>query len=234
MVQIDLDEMKQEYVRAQPLFRLKLLPPHLARVGSSMIHISPTDREPFRLSCFANHFLTNFYSLCQSLGFSPNTVMPIAYMFMGAQIQHLNFSVVYDYSSFLVERIHEGLLNLYVGDTSTPFFWYSLLMHIFLYKNADFFSEKMELRKEMNGEKLSMQAWSANLSYNKGDASFVQFDNCFASRLRARLMVNVPRIPKDLHNCLLPKGRKPNLKVCHNWGDIILYSVSTVLRVYGF
>ena len=80
--------------------------------------------------------------------------MPIAYMFMGAQIQHPNFFVVYDYASFLAERIHEGLLNLYVGDTGTPFFWYSLLMHMFLYKNVDFFLEKMELRQEMNREKL--------------------------------------------------------------------------------
>ena len=234
LVQIDLEEMKQEYAKIQPFFRSKLLPPHLVRAGSSTIHMSPTDQEPFRLNCFADHFLATFYSLCQILGFSPNTVMPIAYMFMGAQIQHPNFSVVYDYASFLAERMHEGLLNLFVGDTSVPFFWYSLLMHMFLYENVGFFSEKMELRQEVNGERLPVQAWSADMSYNKRDASYVQFDNCFASRLRARLMVNMPRIPEDLHDFLQPKARRLELKVCHNWGDIIPYPVSTILRVYGF
>ena len=157
LVQIDLEEMKQEYAKIQPFFRSKLLPPHLVRAVSSTIHMSPTDQEPFRLNCFADHFLATFYSLCQILGFSPNTVMPIAYMFMGAQIQHPNFSVVYDYASFLAERMHEGLLNLFVGDTNVPFFWYSLLMHMFLYENVSFFSEKIELRQEVNGERLPVQ-----------------------------------------------------------------------------
>ena len=47
-------------------------------------------------------------------------------------------------------------------------------------------------------------------------------------------MVNVPRIPQEGHDFLRLKERKPELRVLHNWGDIIPYPVSTVLRIYGF
>lgn len=47
-------------------------------------------------------------------------------------------------------------------------------------------------------------------------------------------MVNVPKIPEELHDFLISKGRRPELKVYHNWGDIIPYPINIVLRVYGF
>ena len=119
LVPINLEEMKEEYAKLKSLVRVKLLPPHLVKAGDSQFHISPSDQEPFRLNCFGKPFLATFYSLCQILGFSPGAVMPIAYMFMGVQIQHPNFSVTYDFASFLVERIDEGLLKLQKGDTGT-------------------------------------------------------------------------------------------------------------------
>lgn len=75
---------------------------------------------------------------------------------------------------------------------------------------------------------------AANLTCNKEITSYVKFDHCLASRLSVRLMVNVPRIPEEFNHFLRPKGRKSELKVYHNWGDIIPYPVSTILRVYGF
>jgi hypothetical protein len=45
---------------------------------------------------------------------------------------------------------------------------------------------------------------------------------------------NVPIILEDLHDFLRLKERKPKLKICHNWGDIIPYLVSTVIRVSSF
>ena len=88
------------------------------------------------------------------MGFNPGAVMPIAYMFMGVQIQHPNFYVKYDFASFLAERIHEGLSKLQKNDIETQFFWYSMLMHMFLFKNAEFFSERMKLRQSVDGERL--------------------------------------------------------------------------------
>ena len=153
LVPINLEEMK-EYAKLKSLVRVKLLPPHLVKAGDSQFHIIPIDQEPFRLNCFGKPFLATFYSLCQILGFSLGAVMPIAYMFMGVQIQHPNFSIMYDFASFLAERIDEGLSKLQKGDIGTQLFWYSMLMHMFLFRNTDFFVEKMNLRQSVNGERL--------------------------------------------------------------------------------
>lgn len=59
-------------------------------------------------------------------------------------------------------------------------------------------------------------------------ANIVRFDRHFTSKLRCLILRDDPRIPKALMD-------KPhNFIVSHNWGDIILYSVSTVIRIYGF
>lgn len=48
-----------------------------------------------------------------------------------------------------------------------------MLMHMFLFKNADFFSEKMELMKSVDGERFPVQLWATDLSCNKESASYV-------------------------------------------------------------
>lgn len=45
--------------------------------------------------------------------------------------------------------------------------------------------------------------------------------------------MNVPRVPKALHDFLRPKDRRPELGVDHNWGEVISYPAYTILRVYG-
>lgn len=107
-------------------------------------------------------------------------------------------------------------------------------MYMILYKNVDFFAKEMEFRWVVDGENMPVQIWIMEMSWDKKDSSYVRFDNYFASGLRARLIVNPPRIPVELHDFLRPMERRPYLKLEHNWGDVIPYSVSTVIRVYGF
>ena len=65
------------------------------------------------------------------------------------------------------------------------------------------------------------------------DASFVRFDRYFASKLGFLLRGDSPRIPQALLELLKPKDHAKGLLVSHNWGDIIPYNVSIVIRVYG-
>ena len=66
------------------------------------------------------------------------------------------------------------------------------------------------------------------------DASYVRFDRYFASKLRLLLRGDSPRIPQALLELVRPKDHAKGLLSSHNWGDIIPYNVSTVIRVYGF
>ena len=66
------------------------------------------------------------------------------------------------------------------------------------------------------------------------NASLLRFDRYFASKLRFLLRGDSPRIPQSLLELIRPIYHAKGLLVSHNWGDIIPYNVSTMIRVYGF
>ena len=68
------------------------------------------------------------------------------------------------------------------------------------------------------------------MTWEAKKASFVKFDRYFASKLRCLLLSENPRVPKALVSLIRPLDNPIGLKVSHNWGDIIPYSVSTVFR----
>lgn len=113
------------------------------------------------------------------------------------------------------------------------FFWYSFLMHMSFMK-ADYFGKYMELIRESNGESMPVQTWPTVISKDRDESNYILFDDNFASRLRARLVLNPQRIPTELLDFLWPKERRSDLNIEHNWGDIIPCRVCTVIRVYGF
>ena len=101
-------------------------------------------------------------------------------------------------------------------------------------RDTPFFSKGMELETTRDGEKNPMQLWSVDMTLEATDASYVRFDRCFASKLRLLLIGDSPRIPQALLELVRPKDHAQGLLVSHNWGDIIPYNVSTIIRVYGF
>lgn len=103
---------------------------------------------------------------------------------------------------------------------------------MFLYKGVTFFGKEMVLNREYKGEALPMQFWSANMTWDAEEASFVRL--YFASRLRSLLLKDNPRIPKVLLDFIRTMDIPGSLKVSHNWVDIIPYPISTMFRVYGF
>ena len=72
------------------------------------------------------------------------------------------------------------------------------------------------------------------MTWEARNASYVRFDKYFASRLKFILRGDSPRIPQSLLELIRPKDHAKALLVSHNWGDIILYNVFIVVRVYGF
>ena len=52
--------------------------------------------------------------------------------------------------------------------------------------------------------------------------------------MRCLLLSENPRVPKALVGLIRPLDNPTSLKVSHNWGDIIPYSVSTIIKIYGF
>lgn len=65
-------------------------------------------------------------------------------------------------------------------------------------------------------------------------ASFVRFDQFFASKLRSLLFRDNPRILRELIYFIRPMDNPSGLKESHNWADIIPYPISAIIRVYIF
>lgn len=116
-------------------------------------------------------------------------------MYIAIQIQHPNFTMIFDFSPYLEEKIYEGLQDVKSGVFGTHFYWYSLLMHMFLYRNADYFEGSMKIRRTIDNNEVPMHLWSMDMSRDRQEANFVRFDNNFASKLRQRFSLNPQRIP---------------------------------------
>ena len=107
-------------------------------------------------------------------------------------------------------------------------------MYICLYKGSTVIAAEMKLTKESDGVEMAIQLWNSNITLEASRASYVHFDKFFASKLRGLLVQDNPRIPPLLLQIIMPKECPIGLLVSHNWVDIIPYSISTVIRVYGF
>lgn len=160
--------------------------------------------------------------------------MPTHYMLMIAQILNPSPAITFDYAPYLTDAIHVGIIWIKNGKIDKLFGWYSLLMHMFLFKGADYFAKEMDLVKVKDKEEMLVQLWSTVLSWDREDASYIKFDRCFVSKTRFLLCTENPRIPKALLEFLTPKEFVEGIKIVHNWGDMYLYPVSIVFQSIWF
>ena len=91
-----------------------------------------------------------------------------------------------------------------------------MLMYICLYKRVTFFSKENKLELERDGEKIPMQLWSADMTWEVTNARFFIFDRYFASKLRMLLVRDSPRIHQPLQELIRSKGHAKGLMVSHN------------------
>ena len=128
--------------------------------------------------------------------------------------------VVFYFETYLAEEIHVGLVGIAKGKVEKTFGHYSLLMHMFLFKGVTYFGKEMELKREQDGVALLVQLWSADMTWDVDNASFVRFDSYFSSKMRCLISKDNHRIPKALMDLIRPMDNPHDLKVSHNWGDI--------------
>ena len=57
-----------------------------------------------------------------------------------------------------------------------------MLMYICQRKGVFAFSKEIKLELEKDGEKLLVQLWNAEMTWEVNDASFVRFDRLFSSK----------------------------------------------------
>ena len=114
--------------------------------------------------------------------------MPGYLVIMMAQILQYGMTSIFYFATYLLEKKHYGLIRIAKGEMDKPFYWYSILMYICLYKGMAVIGRDMNLTKESEGVKMPMQLWNADVTFKVLGASYVHFDKFFASRLRGLLV----------------------------------------------
>ena len=71
---------------------------------------------------------------------------------------------IFYFSTYLVEEIHDGLIDINKVKVVKPLCWYSMLIYMCLRKDVTFFAKEMKLELEKDGEKLPVQLWSTNMT----------------------------------------------------------------------
>ena len=135
---------------------------------------------------------------------------------MMAQILQYGLTFIFDFSTYLTEQIHHCLIRIAKGELDKPFYWYSILMYICLYKGSVVLGRDMKLVKESDGVAMLIQLWNADITSEASGASYVHFDKFFASKLRGLLVQNNLRIPLLLLQLIRPKEYPTGLLVSHN------------------
>ena len=117
----------------------------------------------------------------------PNRV-PRYLVIMMAQIFQYGMTSIFDFSTYLAEQIHYGLIRIAKGELDKPFYWYSILMYICLYKGSTMIGRDMKLMKELEEVKMPVKLWNVDVTFEVSGASYVHFDKFCAAKLRALLV----------------------------------------------
>ena len=142
---------------------------------------------------------------------------------------------VNDYVSHILDVMKENIARARSGDMKEfTFPYYSLLMHLILYRNVGYISpDFIEQNSDMYGA-MPVQLWTRvwDSSFHSSDS--ISFFNNFNSVIMKMLDPGYFKAPEILKSLLRPSLLPEGKRLDHNWGDIFLFPTFSVMRVYGF
>lgn len=150
---IDLNGLEKEYMSKKNSIGQGALKVHIGKIRT-LPAITTSSREPFQRAYFNTRAVEIHRTLYRVFGRDEEKLMPMDFMYMVAHISSFDLDIIFDFSSYLAEEIHDGLIGIAKGKVEKTFGHYSLLMHMFLFKGATYFGKEMELNREENGEPL--------------------------------------------------------------------------------
>ena len=184
---IDLSQLQSAY-KAQALYlRAGPLKEHFVKIGGLCLVTSAT-LEPLKKKFFNPRAQALYISLCKILGVVETDHVPGYLVMMMAQILQYGLTSIFYFATYLAEQIHHGLIRIAKGELDKPFYWYSILMYICLYKGSAVLGRDMKLVKESYEVVMPIQLWNADITSEALGASYVHFDKFFASKLRGLLV----------------------------------------------
>lgn len=138
---INFETLGQVYNAQRDHLKNGHLKEFFAKIGGLTI-VGPSTMELFSLNLFTLRDKGMYWSLCQIFREDTETTMSTHYMLMIAKILKPSLVVTFDFAPYLTNAIHEGLIGIKSAKVERSLRWYSLLMHMFLFKGAEYFLMK--------------------------------------------------------------------------------------------
>jgi hypothetical protein len=132
---IDLTKIKADYAKREHLIKKYEMPKFMPRVDRKLVKIPDNFKPPFDLSVFHHYVKCTAYGVSRVLGLDGDSTVSEEILMIAMNIQHPEVNTDYDYVGYIVEAIHDGLVETQSDNPKPTFKHYSHLMYMILYYN---------------------------------------------------------------------------------------------------
>lgn len=191
-------------------------------------------KDKMPLDKFKNYFVKTVYGVHKVLGKDGTDEVFGSEYIIARDIQDAYHACEYDYVSYILDIMRENIARAQDGNLREfRFPYYSLLMHLILYKNVGYISpDFIDQTSDLEGQ-LPMQLWTRVWDSNYHFSDAVSFFNNFSAVIMKMLDPGYFRAPEILKGLLRPNLLPVEKRIDHNWGDIFLFPTFSLMRVYG-
>lgn len=130
---IDPQELHIEYKENELIYKRKLASFRAPHIKGDDRKLTPQKTSPYNTYLFINYFVDTYYALCQVCVADARNLISNWMLMICMDIQSKDINRPCNYASLVTEGLHNALCDFKMGK-SIVFRYYSLLMHIFLYK----------------------------------------------------------------------------------------------------
>lgn len=182
--------------------------------------LTEEDGPPYDMTIFKKYLQYTYMACGQVGGVEAPDVANIGPLVLAAEVER-HEPRVFDFASYLVDRLHEGFLNL--KDNPDKYFkHYSLLMHIVLFygKLRGLWPEELNVNTlGKDGKEQPVQLWVSFWDYRFVNSHYLKFEEFFVKSIF--LLFGEPwqgSFSEEDKKFLRPHEHQ-NPKVNKNWGD---------------
>lgn len=148
---INIDELKLEYDKNKHIYKKKLVQFLHPRFKGEERQLISKKTTSYSVDLFAGYFVD--HALYQVCVVNARDLIPTLMLMVCMDIQNMDINKPFDYASVVAESLHNALSDFKIGKSNIVRY-YSLLMHIFLYKGLKVWHPDLKIITKIRGEPL--------------------------------------------------------------------------------
>lgn len=146
--------LEAEYQKNERLYIGNLTSFKIVEIKGDERKLTPQQTTPYSTDLFDGYFIDTYYALCQVCAKDARDLIPNCMLVICMDIRRRDINRPFYFDSLVAVGLHNALYGL-KDVKSSSFKYYSLLMHIFLYKGLKVWHPNLQIITVVKGEQLS-------------------------------------------------------------------------------